>query len=202
MAAYTIVNRLVWDRGLIPGGLGAAARGPAPDSPEASNFFTYLWQYVLPPVGSMTDFFRVGWTPKDFWTPLLVGRFGWFDYQFPTLVNQVAFVFFVIVAVAALVALVPHLRRHWIPVVIFAGLSAGLMIAIARVGYPLRAGGNYLFEQTRYMLPLFGLYAIALGLALSLLRRRALAAVTSALVAVAAVHLVAAFVMTVDRYYL
>ena len=85
---------------------------------------------------------------------------------------------------------------------IFAGLSAGLMIAIARVGYPLRAGGNYLFEQTRYTLPLFGLYAMALGLALSLLKRRALAAVTSVLVAVAVVHLVAAFVMTVDRYYL
>ena len=40
----------------------------------------------------MTDFFHVGWTPKDFWTPLFVGRFGWFDYGFPPNVNNFAFV--------------------------------------------------------------------------------------------------------------
>ena len=202
VALYVIVNYFSWDRGLVPGGLGAAARGPAPDSPEASNFLTYLWQYVLPPVGSMTDFFHVGWTPKDFWTPLFVGRFGWFDYEFPAVVNNVAFGIFVIIAVAALVALVPRLKRDWILVVTFAALTGGLLIAIARVGYPLRAGGNFLFEQTRYVLPLVGLYAMSLGLALSLLKGRALVAVTSVVVALSAVHLLAAFLLTVRRYYL
>ena len=95
----------------------------------------------------MTDFFRVGWTPKDFWTPLFVGRLGWMDYQFPQAVNTIAFVLYSVVAIAALVALVPRLRREWILWAIFAGLTAGLVVAIARAGYPLRAGGNYLFEQ-------------------------------------------------------
>ena len=76
-------------------------------------------------------------------------------------------------------------------------LTAGLLVAIARAGYPLRAGGNFLFEQTRYLLPLIGLYAFALGLAFSLLRGRALAAVTSVVVGVSSVHLLAAFVLTV-----
>jgi hypothetical protein len=200
---YTLVNRIVWGRGIIPGGIGAAARGPSGRKSEhASNFLTYLWEYVLPPVGSMTDFFRVGWTPKDFWTPLFVGRFGWFDYQFPNAVNSVAFVVYSVVAVAALVALVPRLRREWILWAIFSALSAGLVVAIARAGYPLRAGGNYLFEQTRYFLPLIGLYVLSLGLAFSLLRGRALAVVTSVVVGVSSVHLVAAFVLTVRRYYL
>ena len=201
--AYTFVNRMVWDRLIIPGGLGAAARGPEGRSSEhASSFLTYLWEYVLPPVGSMTDFFQVAWTPRDFWTPLFVGRFGWFDYQFPDAVNTVAFVAYAVVAVAAVVALVPRLQRDWIVVVTFAALSAGLAVAIARAGYPLRAGGNYLFEQTRYFLPLIALYALTLGLAFSLLRGRALAAVTSLVVGVSSVHLIAAFVLTVRRYYL
>ena len=200
---YTVVNRVVWGRSIIPGGLGAAARGAeGGKAEEASNFLTYLWQYVLPPIGSMTDFFRVGWTPKDFWTPLFVGRLGWMDYQFPQAVNTIAFVLYCVVAIAALVALVPRLRREWILWAIFAGLTAGLVVAIARAGYPLRAGGNYLFEQTRYFLPLIGLYAISLGLAFSLLRGRALAVLTSVVVGVSAVHLLAAFVLTARRYYL
>ena len=200
---YTVVNRVVWGRSIIPGGIGSAARGASGgQADEASNFLTYLWQYVLPPIGSMTDFFRVGWTPKDFWTPLFVGRLGWMDYQFPDAVNTIAFVLYSVVAIAALVALVPRLRREWLLWAIFAGLTAGVVIAIARAGYPLRAGGNYLFEQTRYFLPLIGLYAISLGLAFSLLRGRALAVLTSVVVGVSSVHLLAAFVLTARRYYL
>ena len=68
---------------------------------------------MLPRAGSMTDFFHVGWTPKDFWTPLFVGRFGWFDYQLPAHRQQlIAFVLYAVVAVAAVVALVPRLRRE------------------------------------------------------------------------------------------
>jgi hypothetical protein len=111
-------------------------------------------------------------------------------------------VIYAVIAVAALVALVPRLRRDAIVVVVYAALSAGLLLAIARVGYPLRSSGNFLFEQARYVLPLIGLYALALGLAFSLLRRRALVAVTSIAVALSAVHLLAAFVLTVRRYYL
>jgi hypothetical protein len=49
---------------------------------------------------------------------------------------------------------------------------------------------------------LLGLYALALGLAFSLLRRRALVAVTSLAVALSALHLLGAFILTVRRYYL
>ena len=89
LGLYALINTLVWDRSLIPGGVADAACGPtAPPQEAVSGFWAYLWQYVLPPVGSMTDFFHVGWTPKDFWTPLWVGKFGWFDYQFPDRVND------------------------------------------------------------------------------------------------------------------
>ena len=194
---------LVWNLPIVPGAVGDAAAAPTGrGTAGASSFATYLWQYFLPRTGSMTDFFHVAWTPKDFWTPLFVGRFGWFDYGFPTTVNTFAFVVYAVIAVAALVALVPRIRRDALLVVVFALLTAGLLLAIARVGYPLRASGNFLFEQARYLLPLLGLYAFSLGLAFSLLRGRALVAVTSVAVVLSSVHLLGAFVLTVRRYYL
>ena len=200
---YALVNTLVWDRSLLPGGVADAATGPtAPPEQAVSGFWAYLWQYVLPPVGSMTDFFHVGWTPKDFWTPLWVGRFGWFDYQFPDRVNDAAFVLYVVVAVAALAAILLHRRREWPLWLLFTATAAGLAGAIARAGYPLRSTGNLIFEQARYLMPLLALYALALALAVSLLRRRAELAVLSLLLGVSALHLLGAFILTVRRYYL
>ena len=200
---YVALAGLVWNVPIVPGAIGDVAAAPVgQESAGASSFATYLWQYVLPRTGSMTDFFQVAWTPRDFWTPLFVGRFGWFDYGFPPKVNNFAFVVYAVIAVAALVALVPRIRRDALVVIVFAVLSGGLVVAIARVGYPMRASGNLLFEQARYLLPLLALYASALGLAFSLLRGRALVAVTSVAVALSSVHLLAAFVLTVRRYYL
>ena len=203
VVAYAVINTQVWGRSLLPGGVGAAASGPgAAEADGASSFASYLWQYVLPPVGSMTDFFEVGWTPKDFWTPLWVGRFGWFDYQFPDKVNQAAFVLFVMIAVAALVALVPRIGRLGLPVVAFALLAGGLTLAIARAGYPLRATGTMLFEQARYLMPLLALYALALALAASLLPSRFATGALGLALAGASLHLLAAWVLTLQRYYL
>ena len=203
LALYALVNTLVWDRSLVPGGVADAAGGPAaPPGQVVSGFPAYLWQYVLPPVRSMTDFFHVGWTPKDFWTPLWVGKFGWYDYQFPDRVNTAAFVLYVVVAIAALAAILLHRRREWPLWLLFTATAAGLAGTIARAGYPLRSTGNPIFEQARYLMPLLALYALALALAVSLLRRRAELVVLSLLVAVSSAHLLGAFILTVRRYYL
>jgi 4-amino-4-deoxy-L-arabinose transferase-like glycosyltransferase len=206
LALYALLNSLVWDRPLVPGGVSAAATGPAgpagPSGQAVSGFWTYLWQYLLPPVGSMTNFFHLAWLPRDFWTPLWVGKFGWFDYEFPHTVNTIAFVFYVVVAIAALAAILLHRRREWLLWLLFTLTAAGLAGAIAKAGYPLRSHGHFIFEQARYFMPLLALYALALALAASLLRRRAELAVLSLLVAVSSAQLLGAFILTVRRYYL
>ena len=169
---------------------------------HVSGFFSYLWQYVLPPTGSMTNFFGVEWLPKDFWTPMWVGKFGWFDYQFPPAVNHAAFALYVLIAVAALAALILRGRRDWALAVLFAIVAGGLCGAIAKAGYQLRVQGNTIFEQARYLMPLLALYAFAVALAVSLLRRRAELAVIGLLAGASAVHLLGAFILTVRRYYL
>ena len=60
----------------------------------------------------MTDFFHVPWTVKDLWVPMWVGKFGWYDYQFPNPINRAALVVYFAVAIAAVAALVPLLRRE------------------------------------------------------------------------------------------
>jgi hypothetical protein len=109
-----------------------------------------------------------------------------------------------VIAIAATVGLVRLLRRRggeWAPILVVALLGIGLIVAIAKAGYPLRASGNFIFEQGRYYLPLLGLFALALALALSLLRRRAAQAVVVALLVVTIAQFGGALAMTVQRYY-
>ena len=85
--------------------------------------------------------------------------------------------------------------------IVYAVLAAGVVLAIARVAYPVREGGNGIFEQARYLMPLVSLYALALALAATRLRSRAVAG-ASVFVGVCALHLFAALALTVGRYYL
>jgi 4-amino-4-deoxy-L-arabinose transferase-like glycosyltransferase len=203
LVLYALVNVVVWDRSLLPGGVSAAAHDPSsPQAKATSGFATLLWQYVLPKTGGMTDFLRVGWAPRDFWTPMWVGKFGWYDYQFPDRVNHLMFVVYCVIAVAALAALVPQRRRLGLPMLIYVLLAAGLVVAIARAAYPLRVGGNFIFEQARYLMPLLGLYALALALAASPLRRRLEVAALGVFLGGSVLLLLAAWEMTIKRYYL
>ena len=80
-------------------------------------------------------------------------------------------------------------------------LGIGLIVAIGKAGYPLRASGNYIFEQGRYYLPLLPLFALAIALAVRLLRERRANALVVVLVVVSFAHLGGALALTVQRYY-
>jgi 4-amino-4-deoxy-L-arabinose transferase-like glycosyltransferase len=209
LVTYALLNVTQWDRPAVPLALtGSAAEGgpPAPAAVGTSvgGFATYLWEYVLPRLGGMRDYFHSAWTPKDLWVPIWVGRFGWSDYQFPTPVNRAALVVYLVIAAAALVVLVRWLRGRpelRVPAAVLAALSLGLVVLIARVGYPLRASGSFVFEQGRYYMPLLPLYALALVLASQLLRPRWARAALLAFLVVAVLHAGAALGLTAKRYY-
>ena len=206
LVLYEVVNVLIWDRPLIPGGVSAAAGAGAPAGRDVTGFPTFVWQYFFPKLGGMTDFFGVTWTVQDLWVPMWVGKFGWYDYQFPTFANRLALLAYLVIGAAALAALVVQLRRRggnvrWLTLV-YALLAAGLVYAIARVAYPMRADGGRIFEQARYVMPLISLYALALALAFSWLKGRAAPIVVGTFTAVCMVQLLWAFELTVVRYYL
>jgi 4-amino-4-deoxy-L-arabinose transferase-like glycosyltransferase len=209
LVTYALLNVTQWDRPAVPLALtGSTAEGgpPAPESvgTSAGGFATYLWEYVLPRVGGMRDYFHSAWTPKDLWVPIWVGRFGWSDYQFPTAVNRVALVVYLVIGAAALLVLVRWLRSRSelrVPAAVLAALSLGLVVLIARVGYPLRASGSFVFEQGRYYMPLIPLYALALVLASQVLSPRRARAALLAFLVVAVLHAGAALGLTAKRYY-
>jgi hypothetical protein len=152
----------------------------------------------------MQDYFHAAWTPKDLWVPIWVGRFGWSDYQFPTLLNRGALVVYAVIAVAALVVLVRCLRSRpelRAPVAIFALLGLGLVVLVARVGYPLRVSGSGVFEQGRYYMPLIPLYALVLVLAAQILSERRARLALAAFLAVTVLHFGGALGLTAKRYY-
>jgi 4-amino-4-deoxy-L-arabinose transferase-like glycosyltransferase len=209
LVTYALLNVTAWDRPAVPLALtGSAAEGGPPAEKSvgtsAGGFATYLWEYVFPRLGGMRDYFHSGWTPKDLWVPIWVGRFGWSDYQFPTFVNRAALVVYAVIAVAALVVLVRWLRSRpelRVPAAVLAAISLGLVVLIARVGYPLRASGSFVFEQGRYYMPLIPLYALALVLAAQLLKPRWGRAVLLAFLVGAVLHAGGGLGLTAKRYY-
>ena len=70
LVLYEVVNVLIWDRPLIPGGVSAAAGAGAPAGRDVTGFPTFVWQYFFPKLGGMTDFFGVTWTVQDLWVPM------------------------------------------------------------------------------------------------------------------------------------
>ena len=94
---YVVLNRLVWKRGAITGGIGGVPA--APGAVSKFNFreeLSHIWQLFLPPLGMRHQFVHLPlW---ETWFKGFVGRFGWLDYTFPWWFYELALVVFVIVA--------------------------------------------------------------------------------------------------------
>jgi 4-amino-4-deoxy-L-arabinose transferase-like glycosyltransferase len=219
MAVYAVLNTAVWGRTLIPGAVGdaaASAGGPAAPGPgtaeKSHSFITYMWEYFLPPLHSMLNIFQspyspitIEWAPRDLWVPMWLGRFGWYDYQFPDRVNHDALWLFGLILVAALVTGVRLLLRERVlrwQLIALGLLSGALVLAVARTGYNLRIQGNWIFEQARYFLPLIGLFALALALAAGAVPRRLRWPAGIFVLLLAIANLLGAFAITVSRYYI
>jgi 4-amino-4-deoxy-L-arabinose transferase-like glycosyltransferase len=209
LLAYGALNAGPWHRPVLPTGLTGGGGEAAPVVAQApahqvSSFAVYLYEYLFPRFGQMTDFFHSSWTPKDLWVPAWLGKFGWADYGFSNGVNRGALIVYAVIALAAIVGLVRLVRERrgqWAPIAVAALLGIGLIVAIAKAGYPLRAAGNYIFEQGRYYMPLLPLFALAIALAARNLRPRAGHAIVVLLVLVSIAHLGGALALTVKRYY-
>jgi hypothetical protein len=201
LAVYFVLGHTVWQRPLVDrvGELSGATPKPF----TVREYLSYTLQLYLPRLPFLADLFP-GDAPYDLWFKGLLGEFGWLDYRYPGWVYPVVLVLttgVVLLAIRALVAGWPQLRRRLPELLVYLVFGAGLAGAVALAGYRSRVLGGVPFEQGRYLLPLLGLFAGLVALGVRGAGRRLGPAVGAAVVMIMLGLDVAAQLLTLGRYY-
>jgi hypothetical protein len=204
LVVYVVLNATVWDRGLWTGSVsGPATSAGGGTAASPMGYLSYLWQFYLPRLPFMTEL-QAGLPVYNVWFKGLIGRYGWLDTTPPEWTYSVAAaIFAVIVALAgaglwrARAALV----RRRVELLAYATLVAGFVAVVGWAGYTGRLTNGFIFEQTRYMLPLAGFYAVLVALAVRGAGRALGPAVGAALVILACGHAVLSALLVADRFY-
>lgn len=201
IAIYGLLSRLVWKRTAVAGGVGSVA-GTFGRHFDFKEELSHIWQLFLP---------RLWLHPQFSYLPLwktwfkgLVGRLGWLDYELPQWVFPVALavaVIAIVLAVAELVRRRDALRPRLWELAAYLLAIVGLCAVIGVQSYREFIQNGEVFEQPRYLLPLLGLYAGVVALAVRGAGRRWGPVLAAALVVLAIGHDLYAQVITVARYY-
>ena len=185
---------------------GTTTSGFATPRGTLTGHLEHLWQTFLPPLPGMAEAFPT--FPKypiwDAYFQGFVGRFGFSQYGFSYLVNQRALVAAALLAALVAVALVRSreaIRRRFPETLAYLAFIAAVFLLVGIAGYRFRILTGLNFEQTRYLFPLLGFYAAAIGLAARAVGPRFGPAVGAAIVGVAAAHDLFAVLVTLMRYY-
>lgn len=203
-AAWLWANVHVFDRsGSTTSNGVSASQGPAV---TVAHWFDYVWQFFLPRLPFMHSMFTSypqygAW--QVYWRGF-VGRFGWFEYNFPEWVNISVFVLLlgiIALAVRALVQRRRSLGRRWAELGTYAVMVLGIVVLINTVGYLATPNSRHNFEQTRYLFPLLPLYGALVAVAVKGAGRRWGPALGALLVVLAFSHTLFAELLTLVRYY-
>jgi 4-amino-4-deoxy-L-arabinose transferase-like glycosyltransferase len=208
VAATLPLLYMVWTllvgRGLFPSGGGVGIL-PADQQAPASlrTFISYAWQLYLPRLPFLQDQFGF-WPPYAVWlNGLLGGRLGWLDYNVSSWIFPAGAALFC-VSLALVVIAMMRRRRFWAyrrELLVFATCAVGLALEIAYAGYAYRRATGDLFEQSRYLFPLVGLYATGVVAACTAFGRRAAPALAACYIGIASLQVLAVAFATVARYY-
>jgi hypothetical protein len=164
-ALYVLVNLLSGKPtlGLLSNGLHTIhQRGSFVD--EAS----YVWQFFLPRLPGMINYFPGISTTREIWFDRMVGLYGWFDVSFPAWVMSLALIPAALVGALFLRALVASrgvLRGRGSELLVYALMGLGVLVLIGSdsfLGLGEKAAGGY--SEPRYLLPMLPLLGGALAL--------------------------------------
>ncbi len=162
----------------------ARRRGRVPDSFDAAEFGSYLWQYYLPRLPFQTVYPGLE-APRprlyDVWLKESVGAFGWLEVRWPPNVYRAAALLSLLVI--GLFFLAVHRRRRTLDrtvLIFFAGSVFTVMAGLHWNEYKLAEEHGALINQGRYLFPMVGLAGLVCAGALTVVapRRRPLALAT------------------------
>ena len=205
---------------LVSGGDTGSGSGPGGKNKasSASVFASYLWQYYLPRLPSMTpikNFFPEisHYAPVQVWLGSGWASFGWVNVWFPPWVYKLFFAICVLVAAGVAVSfwrarkppgtrVLQRFKPRTLRLGAFYLVMAGLLIgALQWTDYKLYLDGKQPFLQGRYILPLAPLLALLVAQATRALPARFRPASHGVIVGGLFVFQIACLGLVAARYY-
>lgn len=179
---------------------------------QLREFGSYVWQFYLPKLSFQKEFRFVFPTISTFplkntWFGNFVGTFGWTNVWFPRWFYDFALVVFAILAAGFAAAAVRwkvaggRLRRALPLLTFFAATAGALLLGLHLTDYRWYISGQGPFLQGRYLLPLIGLWAVAVTWAVSAIPRRFLLAGIGIWLGALVAYQIAALLTNVARFY-
>jgi hypothetical protein len=166
---------------------------------------SYIWQFYLPRLPGMHDYFPGIFTTRQLWFDGLVGLYGWAETVFPGWVDDLALLPAALVGVLCLRALVASraaLRRRALELLVYAAMGTGVLAVVGVASYEdnvLGTQGPY--WEPRYLLPMLALFGVVLALAARGAGRRWGPVVGAAIVVLILAHDIFSQLLVVSRYY-
>lgn len=165
---------------------------------------SYIWQFYLPRLPGMHDYFPGLFTLRQLWFDRSVGLYGWLDTTFPFWVDTLALIpagLIGLLCVRSLLENRAQVRRRLAELAVYVAVGAGLLVLIGATSY-LDAGGEGLSTaEPRYLAPLLPLVAAALALAARGAGRRWGPSVGAVIIVLFLAHDIFSQLLVVGRYY-
>jgi Predicted membrane protein (DUF2142) len=185
--------------------LGAVSETFGSVSHEPLDEISYIWQFYLPRLPGMSNYFPGAFTTRQLWFNGLVGLYGWVDTLFPGWVYDIALVPAGLIAALALRELARGRRalRRRIPELAVYGLTAaGVAALVGAQSYGASTRGGFsFFSEPRYLLPMLALWGLVVALAARGAGRRWGPVVGTLLIVLLFAHDVFSQLQVVARYY-
>jgi 4-amino-4-deoxy-L-arabinose transferase-like glycosyltransferase len=167
------------------------------------EFLSYVWQFYLPRLPGMTpDRVTPGLSVYDIWLRQGWGIFGWLEVTLPARIYELlgAFTAVVGLATAGIVATFRD-RLRWSLLAFFGVAVVALLFGLHLTEYRSLIAGQGPLLQGRYVLPVIGLFGLAVALILGRLPPRWRAPLCGALLTSMLVLQVLALATVAQRYY-
>jgi hypothetical protein len=164
----------------------------------------YAWQFYLPRLPGMVDWFPGISTLRQLWFNRIVGLYGWLDTRFPVWVYHVAPIPAGLIALLGLRTLAARraaLRTRLPELLVYLAMAVGLMALIAADARLHRHLDSTAYAEPRYLLPLLPLAAAVLALAARGAGRRLGPAAGALIVVLFFAHDIFSQLLVVARFY-
>jgi 4-amino-4-deoxy-L-arabinose transferase-like glycosyltransferase len=186
--------------GIVSGEIEGLTGGQTSISHELS----YIWQFFLPPLPWMHNYFVGIFTTRQIWFDGLIGRYGWGDTVFPGWVYTAALLPAGLIGALCVRELAigrTALRRRTADLIVYAAMGLGVLVLVGASGYPEASIRPAEFAQPRYLLPMLALWGAGLALAARGAGRRWGPVAGALIVVLVLTHDIFSQLQLIARYY-